>query len=165
MVTAPRPGIDKLLFKRMPSTVFGGFISFTNQNKDIFYPSNSVTLTSQTFQRAMVLPDIVFTAGDLGLDTGGNPNIATIGIGFVNNSALNSQVGSLTAGPGNVNPTVILSYSKLGPFLGNSGPSSLDQGTAGIGLIWGSFDGTTNDPVVYPPGMTIQILQEIIFSP
>jgi hypothetical protein len=164
VTTALRPGVDKFVFKVAPNTVFGNFITFTNNNKDTFFASNSLHLTSQTFQRAITGPDIVFAAGDLGLGPGGTPIGITRNPNFVNNANLNTTVGSITAGPGNIIPRVTITFSKIGPHLINQGPNFLDEANPfSIGFVWGSYDGRTNDPVVY--GTTIQALQQFIFAP
>jgi hypothetical protein len=162
--TALRPGVDKFVFKVAPNTVFGNFIAFTNNNKDSFFPSNSTHLASQTFQRAVVRPDIVFAAGDLGLTTGGDPIVIGRSPVFVNNAGLNTSVGAITAGPGNITGTTVITFNKIGPNLINQGPNFLDQAnTVSVGFTWGSYDGSTNDPVVY--GTTIQALEQFIFAP
>jgi hypothetical protein len=84
----------------------------------------------------------------------------------VNNADLNTSVGTgPTAGPGTIAPTVVITFNKLGQFVQSETPSFLDEETAFIGWVWGSFDGTTNDPVVYPVGSTIQDIQQILFAP
>jgi len=165
IITALRPGIDKFVFKIAPNTVFGNFIAFTNRNSDVFYNQNG-RRSQQAYLRTMVQPDIIFAAGDLGLSDGGNPITTRRSGNFVNNAALNTSVGSgPAAGPGTITPTVVITFNKLGPFVQSETPSFLDQESAFVGWVWGSFDGTTNDPVVYPVGSTIQDLQQIIFAP
>lgn len=165
IITALRPGVDKFIFKLAPNTVFGNFLPFTNRNTDVYYNQNG-RRSKQKYLRVMAQPDIIFAAGDLGLDDGGDPVITSRSENFVNNSALNTSVGSgPTAGPGTITPTVVITFSKLGTFTLNQTPNFLDQETASYGWTWGSFDGTTNDPVIYPVGSTIQDLEQVIFAP
>ena len=167
---ALRSGVDKFVFKLMKNdSLFGNFIAFTNSNKDSFFTNSHVL--KQTYGRGMNLPDIIFAAADLDLTTAGTPNLVRRTAGFVNNAAFNTSVGggggvTVTAGPGTVSPTLVVTFSKLGPSFINQGPNFLDQAnSAQFNAVWGSFDGTTNDPVVYPVGMTIQDLEQIIFAP
>ncbi len=50
-----------------------------------------------------------------------------------------------------------ISFNKVGPVFLNMGPGGLWQanGAPTSMFIWGSFDGSTNDPVVYPDGTSI----------
>jgi hypothetical protein len=92
----------------------------------------------------------------------------------------------LVAGPGNIDPgasgappvaglptgAIVITFNKVGPLLQNVySPFFIQNGlsemTAITNLIWGSFDGTTNAPIVYPDGSSImnleaQILYQIV---
>lgn len=165
IITALRPGVDKIVFKPAPNTVFGNFIAFTNQNNDIYY-DQAGRRRKQRYRRTMIQPDVIFAAGDLGVDAAGFPLLLGRSQNFVNNAALNTSVPSgPTAGPGTITPTLVITFSKIGPYVQNSTPNFLDQQRAFPGLVWGSYDGTTNDPIVYPVGSTIQDLEQIIFTP
>lgn len=162
---ALRTGIDKLQFKLFRAdSVFSGFPTVTNTFTDTYF-TNNFKQVKQSFQRVVNLPDILFAAGDLGLDSGGNPIIEgrTLADGnWTNNAALNSVI--LTAGPGQINGGIVITFSKLGPYIFNQTSAFLDQAnTAGIGLVWGSFDGTTNAPTIYPVGTTIQDREQMVF--
>jgi hypothetical protein len=56
-----------------------------------------------------------------------------------------------------------VTFNKVGPLYGNFYPTSsfIDQAEANqcINFVWGSFDGTTNPPVVYPNGTSIVNLE------
>ena len=72
-------------------------------------------------------------------------------------------------GPGVINGPIVLSFNKLGPYFYNAGPfpggqTFLDQLSSFPGFVWGSFDGTTNDPVVYPIGTSIQDLERRVLG-
>jgi hypothetical protein len=59
----------------------------------------------------------------------------------------------------------MLSFTTFGKYYGNVFPSEFpgqaqQQGFAG----WGAFDGTTNDPVVFPVGSSIQALENWVLS-
>ncbi len=168
---ALRPGVDHITFVQAQyDSTFGNFITITNQYQDT-YISNNVAYT-QTTQRILTQPDILFTAEDLGLDAGGNPIIMRRTFAgapvWINNSAINGQAA--LAGPGVINGQIVLSFSKLGPYIFNAGPFEdgqvfLDEfNSFGSGFIWGSFDGTTNAPIVYPSGTSIMELEQYVLG-
>src|SRR5204863_4403786 len=126
-------------------------------------------LVTQATQRILTQPDILFTAEDLFDFQNGAPFLLVRSFAaapnFINNDAING-VPALD-GPGVISPVsaprpINISFNKLGPFIFNQGPfpdgtGFLDElNNTGQGFVWGSFDGTTNDPVVYPIGTSIQ---------
>ena len=168
--SALRPGVDKLQFVQVFfDSTYGAYTTVTNTYIDV-YETNGV-IAKQSFQRTVTAPDILFTAADLGLNGGGVPVLAVRSSAaaptFVNNSAINSGIGGNvipTAGPGQIEPTVTITLSKIGPYIVNENPNFLDQANVeSTGITWGSFDATTNPPVLYPQGLTISDLQELIF--
>jgi hypothetical protein len=75
------------------------------------------------------------------------------------------------AGPGNIQPGKTITFTKVGPWLYNVYGSTnyildgLNESTATTNFIWGTFDGTTNDPVLYPSGTSIANLEaQILFQ-
>ncbi|MBE0543459.1 MAG: hypothetical protein IH623_19110 [Verrucomicrobia bacterium] len=162
---ALRPGVDRLTFRRAEyDSVFGNFIIITNRYQDTFYTNG--TRVTQTAERILVQPDILITAEDLGLTTGGTPVFVRRNAGWINNDALNGQAA--LDGPGIIAGQIVLAFSKVGPHMFNQGlpgPAFLDQfNSLGSGFIWGSFDGTTNAPVVYPIGSSIQELEQRVLG-
>jgi hypothetical protein len=57
----------------------------------------------------------------------------------------------------------MFTFNKVGPIFINLGPFFIDEKTADLVFIWGSFDGTTNPPVVYPIGTSIAALENQMF--
>ena len=163
---ALRPGVEKITFKRARyDSQVGDFITTVRSYRDT-YVVNS-TLFKQGTQRVLTQPDILFTAEDLGLNNGGEP-IGTVRTTcaapvWVNNDPLNGQV--TLAGPGQIQPQVIIRFNKIGPFNINVNPRFLDEANhLRFGFVWGSFDGTTNEPVVYPIGTSVGELEQRILS-
>jgi hypothetical protein len=119
-----------------------------------------------TFQRVVTQPDILFSAGDLADPVGGN-NSGNGFNGTVSRSAMNfvedpANVGNtLVAGPGVINSPTTLTFNKVGPSYYNTSEVTAipDQASGFQGLIWASFDGTTNAPVLYPDGSSLQNLE------
>src|SRR5882724_6929847 len=84
------------------------------------------------------------------------------------------------AGPGTIEspfilPTLMI-YNKMGPLYFNSTAFGLVNTNAGVtigepqqtpllALSWGSFDGTTNSPEVYPNGHSIEELESLVIGP
>ncbi len=169
---ALRPGVDHITFQQAKyDSQLGNFITLTNKYQDTYVTNSS--LVTQNTQRVLTRPDIIITAGDLGLDAGGNPILLrrrdASPAAWVNNNALNSQSPTPLDGPGVINGQIQLQFSKLGPYNYNSGPdpngiSFLDELSSFPGVLWGSFDGTTNDPVVYPIGTSILELEQRVLS-
>ena len=158
---AYRPGIDKITLQQMQGdSIFGFFQTVTNSYTDA-YLTNSV-VTPQRVQRLMTRPDILFSAGDIGLNTGGFPILyaRTTAGAWDNNRDINTLSGfANTAGPGAITPFVEIIFSSLGPFTFNLdfepflvGSDLTEVGAYAFisGATWGSFDGTTNAPVLFP---------------
>lgn len=155
---ALRPGVDKINFVRANyDSEFGAWIAITNVYQDQYI--TNYTLRSQSVQRALAAPDVLFSAADLGIGVT-SPVMFRRTIPLVN---LDAQNGSETlAGPGLIQPPVTITFSKVGQFLINVPAGG--QSDAAQGYFWGSFDGTTAAPVLYPVGANIQDLERLVLS-
>jgi hypothetical protein len=119
----------------------------------------------QTFQRVVTTPDFVFDAADL---AGGPASLPVTPIydRNINFNVSNIQPGLLPnepslAGPGTIDPSTVIAFDKVGTIYGNVGVGN--QTSAGTALLnWASFDGSTNDPVVYPDGTSLANIQNQI---
>ena len=160
---ALRPGVDKVTFIRADfDSLFGQFKTMTNRYTD-HYVTNGV-VRQQGIVRALTVPDIVFGAADLGVTLDGDPfvffrTLASAGA-FVNNDAINGTTG--LPGPGQINPPLQIQFNKLGPFFQNIGGGGEENAT--IGFTWGHFDGTTNAPIIFPVGSSIQDLERRVLG-
>ena len=160
---ALRAGLDKITFVRANfDSMFGQFDVITNRYVDK-YVTNGV-VQQQAIERVLTVPDIVFGAGDFGVDAVGYPfasfrTVASAGA-FVNNDAINGTTP--IAGPGQINPPLQIQFNKIGPFFRNIGGGNEENGT--IGFTWGHFDGTTNAPVIFPIGSSIQDLERLVLG-
>lgn len=155
---AIRSGVDKVKFARVNyDSMIGSWIALTNVYTDSYI--TNFTVRSQTVQRTLTAPDILFTAADLGIGVS-TPVMFRRTISLV---SLDAQNGSETlGGPGLIQPPVTITFSKLGQFLVNVGDGGEADGAPGF--FWGSFDGTTAEPVVYPSGASILDLERLILS-
>jgi len=146
-----RPGVSKLHFQRVnfDSLIGSTFVTITNLYTDTTISNARPVI--QPVQRVIRQPDILFVAADNGLAGGLIPITAarTSTAGWLNNDAINGVTGQ--GGPGVITPQVQISFSDQLPYFFNSTPPpflTFDPGSQSI--IWASFDGTTNAPVLYP---------------
>lgn len=182
---ALRPGLTKVTFQRVnyDSIVGQLFHPITNLFTDVMISNSTVVL--QPIQRVVTQPDIIFTAERLGLVAGLVPALVrrTDTTGWQNNDAINGVDTETDGGPGVIQPTVVISFTDQLPYWGNSsggyfvtagtlsylgieggGPYGLgDESSASRSYIWGSFDGTTNAPIIYPAygSLTVQDLRQM----
>jgi hypothetical protein len=155
---AIRSGVDKVSFVRVDyDSLIGTWIPITNVFVDQYI--TNYNQRSQTVQRTLAAPDVLFTAADLGLGVS-TPVLFRRTLSLV---SLDAQNGAETlSGPGLIQPPVTITFSKLGQFLGNVGGGGEADGAPGY--FWGSFDGTTAEPVVYPQSASILELEQLILS-
>lgn len=163
-------GIGGVQFVRVPDEqvdpLTGNFLQpITSTYTMEWYDPTNYTVYQQTFQRIVTRPDILFSAEDLA----GQP--LTLFAPYYRNVNFNDayRLPGL-AGPGTINPSSTITYNKVGDIFEN-GPGAntnvfLGEDANPISMLaWGSFDGTTNAPVVYPNGTSIQNLEnELIIT-
>ncbi len=149
-------GIEKVTFiKANYDSLLGRFFApITN-----YYHLNAVTnstVVRQTIRRVVTQPDILIQASDL---TGVHyPDVETVLRSTPNYSTNGVLAGN--AGPGTIQGPVLIQLNKVGPiFLNGTYPSFVDETGAILDFIWGSFDGTTNAPIIYPSGTSIMNLE------
>jgi hypothetical protein len=124
---------------------------------------------AETISRVVTVPDIVLSAADLDNPVAGptaypifNIDVLYTSLSFTTNGIILPYIyGPGTVSPGGSN-TIFLTYNKVGSTLFNFGPVTVDQATANLSFIWGSFDGTTNLPIVYPVGSSLTNLVDQI---
>ena len=152
-----RQGIEHIRFVRRDfDSLIGTFWDpVTNNYTLTALNTTNSSLQSQTIQRVATRPDFLFTTSDQALGTGVVPFVGTVtrGINF-------NQVSSNgLAGPGTIQSPTTFAFNNIGPLFFNAfAPTTFfdtDQSSAIQSLAWASFDGTTNDPVVYPNGTSI----------
>jgi hypothetical protein len=182
--TALRPGIEKLKFVRVNYDSLLGqvVVSKTNDIFKDYYVLGGQT-KSQTLVRTTTIPDFIFNTVDLGVVAGapGFPVVAsrtgpgggTTGGGtgggtnatWVNNSTINGITSTGENGPGVIQGGAIISLTKIGPTYVNQYPNFLTQANnVGQGVLWGSFDGSTNEPISYPNANDIYAMEKRVFE-
>jgi hypothetical protein len=156
-------GIERIQFVRVPDQnidpLTGNFYQpITTTNTMMVVPPNSSQVTAQKFQRVLPQPDILFSAADLLPGPAAVNSYVPVYDRNVNFNLIDILPG--LAGPGTINPLTIVTFDKVGPVLQNISPSTLNEANAGLlDFVWGSFDGSTNDPTVYPNGTSIATLE------
>lgn len=128
----------------------------------------------QHFRRIVTQPDFLFAAQDMAT----SPSDIVIGSALGARSLSFDEANVLPglAGPGTINTPQVITYNKVGPTYFNS-PGDVMDGTPYFNqtpggdisdlfyityFVWASFDGSTNTPVVYPNGTSIDDLQNQI---
>jgi hypothetical protein len=144
-----RQGMEKVtFFRRDYDSLLGQFYQpFTNTYRLYAITNNQLVL--QTFQRVVTRPDFLFSAEERNA-----PDLAWRGIGFREvpryvRFVPTPNPGAID-GPGILQPPITIEFNKVGPLFFNIGPFFVDEANAILNFIWGSFDGSTNTPVVYP---------------
>lgn len=157
---AVRPGLEKITLKRVD---YDSLVGQWN-NMVLRYDDQVVTngmLAKQTIDRTLTAPDIIFSAQDLGVSADGIPLIAAHSIAMTSNDGINGSVA--LDGPGVIGGAAVITFSKLGPWMYDVGESGSEV-TFFSGAIWGAFDDTANDPVVFPSWVSIADLESRIMS-
>lgn len=160
---AIRGGIDKIIFTRGPSVFVNGQYNLAHRyTETVLFTTNGVTRTiNQQVTRVLTAPDILFTAADLA-NTDTSTAVTARTEGATSNDAINGN--QTLDGPGQIAGPLAITFSKVGPTLLNTFPSFIGEANGFPDFVWGSFDGTTNDPVVYPVGSTIRDLERTVFG-
>ena len=157
-------GIGKVRFVRADFDPWTSenFNPVTNNYSMVLLNTNAQWL-NQSFQRIVTAPDLIISAADI------TPNYP-----YFNSTEENTpnfvqdvapQYGGL-AGPGTITPPITFTFNKVGDLflngsytlLGLTTNSFLNQPLQSqFGVIWASFDATTNPPFVY--GTSLQNLE------
>jgi hypothetical protein len=154
VVTAPRPGVDKLNLVRMSfDTGSQQFITLTNVFVDAYYTNSQ--RREQLLQRIITRPDILFRARDLGGHFYYGPyEPGKFSYSFVPRLFAQSDtsrwidhddINGLTTmgGPGVIPPGATIDFGTTGRYAGLGNP------ILAAPYHWGSFDGSTNAPVTF----------------
>lgn len=123
----------------------------------------------QTFRRVVTTPDFLFSAEDILVPIGSTVanEVYDRNLNFDESFTLPNL-----AGPGTIIPSTRIAFNKVGPVFFNSpstgmdGTPYFDQSPLGMldpfysdYFVWGSYDGTTNAPIVFPNGTSIDNLE------
>jgi hypothetical protein len=141
-----RPGVNKITFvPQLVDSTNGQFLPMTNQFTDTYITNGEVM--HQPLQRIITKPDFLFCAGDVYSSLPTVPYVSQTGAtNWINNSALNGN--STGAGHGIIQPQVRITFEKFGEDFYDDENS--DESVSNNSTIWGTFDSSTNPPIIYP---------------
>jgi hypothetical protein len=166
---ALRQGIGRVTFIRANyDSLVGRFFQPLTNDYQMVKITNGLPV-KEFYRRVVTAPDILFRAQDMASGPAALPVIggSSRSLSFDATAAL----GNL-AGPGTIPNATTFTFNKVGNIwlngsLNNFGLSTnafLDQTTVfSTGFIWGSYDISTNDPVIYPNGTGIANLANQMF--
>ena len=157
-------GVERLTFFRKDFDSLLGqlWTPVTNTYQKTFV-TNGTTIV-QTFTRTSTAPDFLFTASDQ------DPNTSVL-VRFVPAWVKDPNAPSTAGGPGSINPQPTantgtpgnIDLTSVNPLFVDSGAAFLNDFTASPLQAWGSFDGTTNAPIVYPDANSLSNLENLLY--
>ena len=126
------------------------------------YVENSVRKTGK-FIKFFTTPDVTFTAFNAPATITSTNLIAASAI---NNNALNGIQTLGLSGPGVIQPSgnFNISFNKIGIHWDLNPTYFLNEENQTPGWVWGHFDGTITDPMIFPNSQTILDLERQIYQ-
>lgn len=179
---AVRRGVDKIQFVRgdVGNPVLANFTRPVVVRYTDSFSTNGVlgSFKTQSVERTLTRPDIIFAAGDLGHATPGLPvpvAVRRVVDGMLNLSALNTLGNATTGdevaplGPGIVDvggAGLVISFARVGlQELNSNAFDNLTEEQGFTSFMWGSYDGSTNAPIVFPVGRAnLRMVESIVRS-
>ena len=159
-----RQGPGKVSFVRVDTDpLIGRYLNPVTINYPEIVIGTNGAPVGQVASRTITQPDILFTAADIGaIPNNAQPYVYAVR-GTTFERVVNPGVGTAFPpdGPGIQQPGIQVVLNKVGPW--NLNIRNTDQVAAIKGFVWGSFDGTTNAPIVYPQGVQLQELEARLF--
>lgn len=168
-------GIENMKFvKSSYDSLVGQFFQPITNNYTMVSVVNSQAKL-QHFQRVVTTPDFLMSAQDLATSPSDTLLGASLGARNLNFDEGNVLQG--LAGPGTITTPTVFTFDKVGPVYFNSFGDVMDgtpyfNETPGGDVsdlfyisyfVWAAYDGTTNAPVVFPNGTSIDNLENQIF--
>ena len=166
-------GVEKITFVKTPyDSLLGTTFAPITNHYSIPWVTNGV-LKSLSVTRLVTAPDIIFTAGDLTFagpqnyqqtlvrtpSSGSPPGFVTYGF------AVSQGAGDPLATPRVLLPEMVVTLNNSGQVYYNRGTFFNDQASAfDLGFIWGSFNGSTNAPIAFPTGASIEEIEAQVLS-
>jgi hypothetical protein len=172
IVTGVRPGVGDIELVRVGfESQVGFFLSNTVAYTDTVI-TNGQTI-SQGLSRPLAAPDIIFEAGDLqqetAFDGGKLAALVTNGQDWITNGVPEFAEIRVHYGPGiippaDATPQFTYTMNSVGQMYLNSTPFALSEALGTQYFRWGSFDGSTNTPVIYPQSESIRAIEDQVLG-
>jgi hypothetical protein len=151
-------GVEKITFVKVQyDSLLGAAFTPITYNYTIPFVTNS-RLSQLNVTRTVTVPDIIFTAADMVV--GGPPILDPLlsRTGTFIPSPYVSPGGGDT--PSTINPSMLIVLNDVGTTYFSVNFAYLDTlNSPQVGFNWGSFDGSTNPPTVYPLGSSLAGLE------
>jgi hypothetical protein len=153
-----RAGVDRVRFVKVN---LDPVLRQNARQASVTYPevvnSNGVVIR-QIVSRFIARPEILISARNLDLADNYAPVAFEFSpVTFQNNGA---TLDADAEGPGNIEPVSSYTFSKLGVYSLHIGNTDEQDGQPGN--IWGSFDGSTKAPILYPIGSKLSDLEAAV---
>jgi hypothetical protein len=165
-------GVEKVTFVK---TAYDSQLGTTFKPITYHYTLPWVTngqLKTLKVTRVITAPDIIFTAGDMVFPGPDEYEVAVARNGptanFITYGAAASPglpVDANIVTPSVITPELVVTFNNAGPIFYNEGTgyNSIDTSVE-LGFVWGSFDGSTNPPVAFPTGTTLEEIEGEVLS-
>jgi hypothetical protein len=153
-----RAGVDRVRFVKVN---LDPVLRQNARQASVTYPevvnSNGIVIR-QVVSRLIARPEILISARDLGV----TDNYVPIAFQFTPVTFQNTgaTLDADAEGPGNIEPLSGYTFSKLGVYSLQFGNTDEQDGQPGN--IWGSFDGSTKAPILYPIGSKLSDLEAAV---
>lgn len=151
-------GVEKITFVKVnfDSLLNPGFTPRTYTYK-LPVVTNS-RLSQLSVSRTITAPDILFTAANLATETPLTDGTLSRTGTFIQSTYVSPGTGITSS---TINPQMLIVLNNVGPIFFNYNPFFLDfEDVASYPIFnWGSFDGSTNPPVVFPEGSSLAELE------
>jgi hypothetical protein len=157
-------GVEKITFVKVAyDSLLGTNFAPIIYNYSMPYVTNS-KLSQLKVTRTITAPDIIFTAADLvNSEALFNYTSLTRSGSFIAPGYVSPGGGVV---PSTINPPMLIVLNNVGPVYFNINPgfmTSEDYYEEPV-FNWGSFDGSTNPPVLYPNGSSLAELEQEVTS-
>ncbi len=161
-------GVEKITFvKTAYDSLLGTFYHPITYHYTIPWVTNGV-LTTLGVTRTLTAPDIIFTAGELTFPGPDSYEEALVrNSGFITYGAAVSPglgVDANIVSPSVITPELVVTLNNSGPIYYNQTFNQDQANAPELGFLWGSFDGTTNAPVLFPTGSSIGQVEAQVLS-
>jgi len=140
-------------------------VPVTNYYSMVSYNFTNNLWETHLVARVVTVPDILLEAADQAVGPAGNNFNGTV----IRNIDFNStEIVPGLHGPGTIDGQTIISYNRVGSVFENGpfsddlsflNPNEVNETTQIPLLQWASYDGSTNDPIIYPNGTSLQNLE------
>ncbi len=157
-----RQGMDRFKFVRANfDSLLGRFFEPITNVFRLVAVTNSRPVI-ETYRRVITTPDFLFSTVDFGNTLADRS--------FTAGNFVTANVATNLAGPGNIEPNMVIRFNRVGPLLGNfydpfTVNNGLTEATSFTNFIWGTFEGGSGPPIIYPQGSSIQDLEsQVLFQ-